>query len=87
MYHDIDMQFYPSMNKKGRLRNYAYWSQNSVHVIFSDYIVFNLTFDGLFSDLSFNGGGGGSKCPPPLFIWQNNRKSNKIMHCVEKKII
>ena len=27
-------------------------------------------------------GGGGSKCPP-IFICENNRKSNKIMHCVE----
>ena len=26
---------------------------------------------------------GGSKCPPPIFIFENNRKSNKIMHCVE----
>ena len=25
---------------------------------------------------------GGSKCPPPIFIFENNRKSNKIMHCV-----
>ena len=29
-----------------------------------------------------NVGGGGSKCPP-IFICENNRKSNKIMHCVE----
>ena len=29
-------------------------------------------------------GGGGSKCPP-IFICENNRKSDKIMHCVEKK--
>ena len=28
--------------------------------------------------------GGGSKCPP-IFICENNRKSNKIMKCVEKK--
>ena len=26
---------------------------------------------------------GGSKCPPPNFIFENNRKSNKIMHCVD----
>ena len=25
--------------------------------------------------------------PPPIFICENNRKSNKIMHCVEKKIL
>ena len=31
-------------------------------------------------------GGGGLKVPPPIFICENNRKSNKIMHCVEKKI-
>ena len=23
--------------------------------------------------------------PPPIFICENNRKSNKIMHCVEEK--
>ena len=28
-------------------------------------------------------GGVGSKCPP-IFICENNRKSNKIMHCVEE---
>ena len=49
--------------------------------------IFNLTFDGLFSDLSFNGRGGAQSAPPPIFICENNRKSNKIMHCVEKKII
>ena len=47
---------------------------------------FNLTFDGVFSDLSFDGGGG-AQSAPPIFICENNRKSNKIMHCVEKKII
>ena len=27
---------------------------------------------------------GGSKCPPPLFLfYENNRKSNKIMHGVD----
>ena len=33
--------------------------------------------------------GGGLKVPPPLpiFICENNRKSNKIMHCVEKKYL
>ena len=30
------------------------------------------------------GGGGGLKVPPPTFICENDRKSNKIMHCVEK---
>ena len=28
-----------------------------------------------------------SKCPPPFFICGNNRKSNKIMHSVEKKLV
>ena len=46
---------------------------------------FNLTFDGPFSDLSFDGGGAQSALP--IFIRENTRKSNKIMHCVEKKII
>ena len=45
----------------------------------------NLTFDGPFSDLSFDGGEG-AQSAPPIFICENNRKSNKIMHCVEKKL-
>ena len=33
---------------------------------------------------SFRGGGGAeSDPPPPISICENNRKSNKIMHCVE----
>ena len=48
---------------------------------------FNLSYDGGFTDLSFNWGGGGLKVPPPIFICENHRKSNKIMHCVEKKNI
>ena len=28
---------------------------------------------------------GGAQCVPPIFICENNRKSNKIMNCVEKK--
>ena len=32
-------------------------------------------------------GGGAQSAPPPIFICENHRKSNKIMHCVEKKII
>ena len=60
---------------------------NSYKKIFGSGIdIFNLTFDGLFSDLSFNGGEG-AQSGPPIFICENNRKSNKIMHCVEKKII
>ena len=27
--------------------------------------------------------GGAQSAPPPIFICENNRKSNKIMHCVE----
>ena len=30
-------------------------------------------------------GGGAQSAPPPIFICENIRKSNKIMHCVEKK--
>ena len=40
---------------------------------------------GLFQTLVLMGGG--LKVPPPIFICENTRKSNKIMHCVEKKII
>ena len=47
---------------------------------------FNLSYDGGFTDLSFDGEGAQS-APPPIFICENNRKSNKIMHCVEKKIL
>ena len=28
---------------------------------------------------------GGAQSAPRIFICENNRKSNKIMHCVEKK--
>ena len=28
---------------------------------------------------------GGAQSAPPIFICENHRKSNKIMHCVEKK--
>ena len=28
--------------------------------------------------------GGGAESVPPIFICENNRKSNKIMYCVEK---
>ena len=31
--------------------------------------------------------GGGTESVPPIFICENNRKSNKIMHCVEKKTL
>ena len=47
----------------------------------TDFII-NLSYDGGFTDLSF-GGGGGLKVPPPIFICENHRKSNKIMHCIE----
>ena len=36
-----------------------------------------------FTDLSFDGGGAQSALP--IFICENHRKSNKIVHCVEKK--
>ena len=29
--------------------------------------------------------GGGAQSAPPIFICENHRKINKIMHCVEKK--
>ena len=45
----------------------------------------NLSYDGGFTDLSYDEGG--LKVPPPIFICENHRKSNKIMHCVEKKKI
>ena len=31
------------------------------------------------------GGGKTERARPPIFICENNRKSNKIMHCDEKK--
>ena len=37
-------------------------------------------------NLSYEGGGG-LKVPPTIFICENNRTSNKIMHYVEKKKI
>ena len=38
---------------------------------------------GGFTDLSYDEGG--AQSAPPIFICENHRKSNKIMHCVEKK--
>ena len=32
-------------------------------------------------------GGGAESAPPPLFICENHRKSNKTMHCVKTKIL
>ena len=29
--------------------------------------------------------GGGAQSAPPIFICENHRKINKIMHCIEKK--
>ena len=43
----------------------------------------NLIFDGALKTPSFEGGGGVEFAPPPIFICENNRKSNKIMHCVD----
>ena len=40
---------------------------------------------GLFQTLVLMGGGAQSALP--IFIRENTRKSNKIMHCVEKKNI
>ena len=31
-------------------------------------------------------GKGGAQSVSPIFVCENNRKSNKIMHCVEKKM-
>ena len=33
----------------------------------------------------FYDGGGGAQSAPPIFICENHRKINKIMHCVEEK--
>ena len=49
--------------------------QTKIDIIFG-----SLSYDGGFTDLSFDGGGGGSKCPPPIFICENNRKGNKIIY-------
>ena len=44
----------------------------------------NLSFNGVFLTPSFEGGGGGGvNLPPSHFICEKNRKSNKIMHCVD----
>ena len=45
-----------------------------------------LSYDGELKTPSYDWGGGGLKCPP-IFICESNRKSDKIMHCVEKKKI
>ena len=45
--------------------------------------VFNLSYDGGFIDLSYDGGVWAQSAPPPIFICENNRKGNKIKHCVD----
>ena len=35
--------------------------------------------------LSYDRGGGAESARPLIFIYENNRKINKIMHCVEEK--
>ena len=50
------------------------------------FIIFlTLFLVGLFPALILMGGG--AQSAPPIFIFENTRKSNKIMHCVEKKSI
>ena len=55
--------------------------------IFSHVVFFNLSYDGGFTDLSFDWGRGAQSTPPPLFFCENYRKSNKIMHCVKKNYL
>ena len=44
----------------------------------------NISYDGGQIDPSYDGGGGGGGLLyPPIFICKNNRKSNKIMTCVD----
>ena len=52
--------------------------------VYSRTTCFNLSYDGGFTDLSYDEGGL-KVPPPPIFICENHRESNKIMHCVEKK--
>ena len=59
--------------------------KTSIHQKMLEKIHLNLSYDGGFTELSMLGGG--LKVPPPIFICENHRKSNKIMHCVDKKNI
>ena len=43
----------------------------------------NLTSDGMFLPLISDRGGGGNFPNPLIFISEHNRKSNKIIHCVD----
>ena len=45
----------------------------------------NLAFDGLFSDLSFNGGGG-SKCPPLFLFVKTIEKVIRLCTVLKKKL-
>ena len=45
----------------------------------------NLTFDGVFSDLSFDGGGG-SKCPPPFLFVKTIEKVIRLCTVLKKKL-
>ena len=40
----------------------------------------NLSYYGVLKTPSFDGV---ESTPPPIFIRENNRKNNKIMHCVD----
>ena len=54
----------------------------SLHKTSFSNLILNLSYDGGFTDLIFDGGGG-AQSAPPIFICEDNRTSNKIMHCVE----
>ena len=58
-------------------RNYTHVCFSKVHCIIFD----QLNLIGVLKTPSF-GGGGVESTPPPIFICENNRKSNKIMHSV-----
>ena len=53
---------------------------------FEGFWPFNLSYDGGFTDLSFNGWGG-LKVPPPFLFVKTIKKSNKIMQCSKKKYL
>ena len=49
---------------------------------YKHWILFSLSFDGCLKLLVLMGGGGWIESISPISICENNRKSNKIMHCV-----
>ena len=54
------------LGQKLIVRKYAHFEQRAKVQL--GIWLFNLSYDGGFTDLSFNGGGGGLECPPHFYL-------------------